>query len=351
LTATVNSSTVVNAGPDLFLCNQPIPETLTGTPCWGTWTGTGITDPSGEFTPNGIGTFTIVYSFSNASGCPASDTILITVGDPSGANAGMDTTVCIDAPNVQLSGFPGGGTWTGNGVNAAGIFDPTVAGTFELVYSVGSGTCQSRDTLLAIVNPLPVVDAGNNLTFCLDGAPSPISGTPAGGTWSGTGITNPLGTFNPGTAGVGTHTLTYTYTDPVTGCTNFDTRNATVNPLPQPNAGNDTTLCNQPIGVQFNGSPAGGVWSGTNVSPTGIFTPTGVGNFTLTYTFTLGTGCTANDQVVVTIIDATQANAGSDLELCIGDDDFTINGTPVGGTWTGSFVTAAGVFTPNGWEL
>ena len=39
----------------------------------------------------------------------------------------------------------------------------------------------------------------------------PLSGgSPAGGTWSGPGVTN--GTFSPSAAGVGTHLLTYTYT-------------------------------------------------------------------------------------------------------------------------------------------
>ena len=48
--------------------------------------------------------------------------------------------------------------------------------------------------------------------FTLTGA------TPAGGTYSGRGVAD--GTFNPYTAGVGTHVITYTYTDETTGCTN-----------------------------------------------------------------------------------------------------------------------------------
>jgi hypothetical protein len=43
-------------------------------------------------------------------------------------------------------------------------------------------------------------------------------GAPAGGTYSGPGVT--ASTFDPAVAGVGTHTLTYTYTDE-NGCENF----------------------------------------------------------------------------------------------------------------------------------
>lgn len=68
-----------------------------------------------------------------------------------------------------------------------------------------------------IVNPLPVVDAGLNFSLCIDAAVQTLNGSPSGGSWSGTGITNPTGTFSPAVASAGTHTLTYSYTHPVTG--------------------------------------------------------------------------------------------------------------------------------------
>ena len=51
-------------------------------------------------------------------------------------------------------------------------------------------------------------------------------GSPAGGTYSGTGVNN--GFFNPGAAGVGTHTLTYSYSD-ANGCPGSSTQTITVN--------------------------------------------------------------------------------------------------------------------------
>ncbi len=55
-------------------------------------------------------------------------------------------------------------------------------------------------------------------TVCVnDGAFALTGGSPAGGTYSGPGVTG--GMFNPSTAGVGLQTLTYSYTDTVLNCT------------------------------------------------------------------------------------------------------------------------------------
>ncbi len=344
LTATVNPLPVVNAGPDTTLCNQPIPVTFTATPAGGTWSGMNVTT-GGVFTPNGTGNFTLTYTFTNANGCVNSNSRIVTVNPPVMANAGADTAVCIDAANVVLSGTPLPGTWTGSGVTAGGMFDPTIDGTFDLVYTIGSGTCLTRDTLQAIVNPLPIVDAGNNFTYCADAANVLLNPNPLGGTWSGTGITDPNGVFSPPTAGAGTHTLTYNYTD-ANGCSASDVLTATINPLPIVSAGNDTTLCNQPIPTVFMGSPMGGTWSGTGINAIGVFTPTGTGTFTLAYIYTDGNGCVNLDSKVVTVVDPVQANAGSDFAVCIDAPNVVLNGTAAGGTWTGTDVTPAGVFNP-----
>lgn len=342
--ATVLPNPIVNAGSDLFLCNQPIVEQLSGSPAGGTWTGPGITNPSGTFLPTTNGVVNVVYSFTNAQNCSATDTIQITVGNPTLASAGNDTSVCINAAAVQLTGLPGGGTWSGSGVTSAGLFNPISEGTVELVYSIGSGTCQSFDTLELIVHPLPLVDAGTNQETCVDGNTIALSGIPAGGTWSGSGVV--ASGFSPSLAGVGTHVLTYTYTNPTTQCLNSDTKSILVNPLPQPNAGNDTTLCAQPIPVQFQGVPLGGTWSGNGIASGGLFTPSTVGSFSVFYTYELATGCAATDEKIITVVNAELAQAGLDLEACIFDPATQLSGLPLNGTWTGTNITSTGTFTP-----
>jgi PKD repeat protein len=345
LVSVVNPLPVVNAGNDTTLCDQPFPVQINGTPAAGTWSGPNVT-PAGVFTPNGTGTFNLTYSFTNGNGCTNTDVRVVTVNAPIQPNAGNDFALCIDAPNAALTPAPTGGTWTGPGVTSGGIFDPIIAGTFSLVYSFGTGNCLLTDTLLVTVNPLPVVDAGTDFTVCIDAGIQNLNGTPAGGTWTGTGISNPAGQFNPVTSGAGTFNLTYTYTNPATGCTSSDFLTATVNPLPAVNAGVDTTLCNQPFPVQFTGTPAGGTWSGANVTATGVFTPSGTGNTTLTYTVTSALGCSNSDTRIVTVVNPVPSNAGTDQAACIDAPNVVLNGTPASGTWSGTDVTSGGIFNP-----
>ncbi|MCX8482660.1 MAG: PKD domain-containing protein, partial [Crocinitomicaceae bacterium] len=196
---TVNPVPLTNAGIDQTFCNQPIPNTLTGSPAGGTWTGAGITNPIGQFTPTSNGTFPVVYTSTNIFGCIKRDTMIITVVNPSPVNAGSDQTICANDANVQLIGAPINGTWTGSGITSGGLFDPTVAGTFPMVYSLGGGSCQTKDTMLFIVNPIPVVNAGANFNICIDAPIYSLTASPVGGTWTGTGIVG--NTFNPLTAG------------------------------------------------------------------------------------------------------------------------------------------------------
>lgn len=341
---TVNPLPVVNAGPNVTLCNQPIPFTLTPTPAGGTWTGPNVTS-AGIFTPNGTGNFSLVYSFTNGNGCTNTDTIIVTVVNPTPASAGPDSSACFGSAPITLTGTPSGGTWSGTSITAAGVFTPNLVGTHLLVYTFGTGTCLSRDTMSMTVNPLPIVDAGPNFSVCIDAGIQNLNGTPSGGIWSGTGITNPTGEFTPSVAGTGNKTLTYSFTNS-NGCTASDILVVTVNPLPVVNAGPDTTACDQPNPFQLSYSPAGGSWTGMNVSPTGLFTPNGTGTFTLTYIFTNANGCTASDTRIVTIISPTQPDAGPDFAVCIDAPNVTLSPTPTGGTWSGSFTTSGGIFNP-----
>ncbi len=88
-----------------------------------------------------------------------------------------DATVCnvpalctTDAP-FQLVPTTAGGTWSGTGVNASGLFDPTIAGvgTFSVTYSLACGT----ETIVITVNSCTA------LSVCeeLDGTYSVIGGT------------------------------------------------------------------------------------------------------------------------------------------------------------------------------
>ena len=355
-TITVYPLPVVEAGPPLTLCDQMIPETLTGySPAGGTWSGPGVS-PGGVFTPGipGVGSFTLIYTYTDVNSCTAYDSLMVTVINPTPANAGNDTAVCHLSAAISLTATPAGGTWSGSPlVTPGGLFSPSAPGTYTLTYTWGSGTCMTSDIKEITVHALPIVNAGNAQSVCINIAPFNIGGAaPAGGYWTGTGITDAMnGTFDPAIAGAGTHVLVYHYDDPVTGCTDSSSKNMTVFPLTPVDAGSDQLLCNQMIPFTLTGySPAGGSWSGTGVTPGGVFTPglAGAGIHTLWYTLIDGNGCINADSAVMTVVDPALAIAGNDTSVCYGGPQFQCMAVPAGGSWSGSaYVTSGGIFVPS----
>ncbi|MGA1978710.1 MAG: DUF2341 domain-containing protein, partial [Bacteroidales bacterium] len=69
-------------------------------------------------------------------------------------------------------------------------------------------------------------------------------GSPSGGTYSGTGVTG--NNFNASVAGVGTHAITYTYTD-VTGCSASASQNIVVTAVPSAPAASSVDCCTSNI--------------------------------------------------------------------------------------------------------
>lgn len=90
-------------------------------------------------------------------------------------------------------------------------------------------TPSTKSTTITI-NALPVVSLAAAGPFCVNSSSVQLVGLPAGGTYSGTGVT-PTGTFTPATAGPGSHTITYTFTD-INSCTNSASIIIVVNALP-----------------------------------------------------------------------------------------------------------------------
>ena len=111
---------------------------------------------------------------------------------------------------------------------------PATTTTYTATSTTAAG-CTRTASVTVSVNPLPVVTCPPNSSVCVSAPAFALSGgSPAGGTYSGTGVS--AGNFNPALAGVGPRTITYTFTNGK-GCTNSCTFQITVNPLPVVSAG------------------------------------------------------------------------------------------------------------------
>jgi hypothetical protein len=100
----------------------------------------------------------------------------------------------------------------------AGTFKATTGGTYKLVVK-NTANCYDTTTINLTFKALPQVSlTGNADTTCTNSNTVTLSGgVPAGGTYSGPGVTGAA--FSPVQAGAGVHTITYTYTD-TAGCSN-----------------------------------------------------------------------------------------------------------------------------------
>ncbi|MDB5263363.1 MAG: hypothetical protein JWQ14_2646 [Adhaeribacter sp.] len=267
------------------------------------------------------------------------------------AEAGPDQEICANAAPLQLTGFSPatGGTWSGPGVTASGMFTPNanLSGPQTLTYTVANGSCISTSTKLITVLAAPAVAfTGLPPAICLPEAAMPLTGTPAGGTFTGPGMSGNI--FNPATAGAGTHTITYRFTSDQ-GCVVTSSKQVVISVGPVVDAGPDARICSGSFPVPLTGfSPAGGTWSGTGVSADGVFTPSEaiVGTHILTYTVTNG-NCTVAKTRTVVVDPTIKFTQGPDLVLCPDAPAFAITDIiPPDGTWSGNGVNPQGIFTP-----
>ena len=354
-------ATITPAGP---FCVDSAPLNLVAATGGGAWSGPGITDgATGTFDPSvaGVGTHTIDYTVV-VDGCVSSDTELIEVNALPDATITAAGPFCVDAAPVNLVAATGGGVWSGPGITdgATGTFDPSVAGvgTHPIDYTVVVDGCASSDTEFIEVNDLPDATITPAGPFCVNSVAVNLIAATGGGTWSGTGITDAAnGTFDPAVAGVGTYTITYQVTD-VNGCTNSDTEDIEVNPLPDPGTDNIIDVCKSDNAVDLfaalGGTPqTGGTWNdddGSGGLTGAIFDATGGGVIagnTYNFTYTVNNaGCTpASATVSVNVIAEPNAGTGSTGTACITTTNFDLftllAGFDAGGTWNDDDLTLA----------
>ena len=226
----------------------------------------------------------------------------------------------------------------GGPVTPNGDFLTTVAsnGTHNLIYSI-----QGCNDFVDII--VKEIDAGNDMIVCPSQGIFNLSGSPAGGVWTGNHITNTtLGTFDP-SLGLGQDILTYTFN----GCTDTVIYNVLDTDILD-----DTLIFCSNSGTQILDmtlvprTPWNGVWSGNGiVSPNfpGEFSPgtAGSGIHTITYI--------ANSCIDNFIIKVLPPSILTDTLICSSSSDIILNVTPSGGYWGGNGIinNSLGLFSPS----
>lgn len=359
----INPLPIVNAGNDINLCNQNSAIQLSGfTPVGGSWSGNGITNSNGTYNPftAGNGNHNLVYSFTNnITGCTNRDTLVVSVTPPTQVNAGNDEYKCLNDAPFNLLGLPLGGTWYGSSrVNASGLYTPSAVGTDTIIYTAGNGSCQTYDTVLVFVRPLPLAIVGSPQTIC-PGQNITLGTTAVAGSfyqWR----SNPIGdssnfanpTFSPST------TTRYVLREENSfGCSKTDSVLITVLPA----ITNNTITGNQflcggtvaaaligvtPIGgtgtysYQWQDSTSGGVFTNIPSETNASYAP-GFVNQTKAYRRVVTSGlCSGNNSSISNVIrivivpNISNNNIGTSQEICMGTSINALNSlsTITGGT-------------------
>lgn len=319
-TLTVNSATVC-AGTAAIL-------TVTGATTYSWSPATGLSATTGS-NVTATPTTTTVYTVTGSSGtCSSTVTSTVTVNPVPTATATGTQLVCT-GQTISLGVTTTATTFSWSGPNSftSNIQNPTIssaaaANSGVYTVTVTANGCSAVSTISVTVTNSTTVSITPAGPFCTGNLPTTLTATPAGGTWTGTGITNGAnGTFDPAAAGVGTFTITYTIAG---SCGSSDSIAITVNAGPTATATvNNPIVCvGQNIDLGVN-TTAGATysWSGpssyTSIAQNPTIAPAAVSNSGI-YTVTVtGAGCTATDTINVTVVSNPTITVNS-ATICAG---------------------------------
>ncbi|MFM2201904.1 MAG: hypothetical protein RL040_1104, partial [Bacteroidota bacterium] len=317
---TTPNQTVCQSGPEIQLQSQVDGE----------WYGDGVLPQSQRFNPAiaGPGPHTIYIQTENCL-----DSLLMTVVP---IEAPASVAACVGSPSFQLNGTPSGGVWSGSGVSPAGIFNPSSAGSFTVSFAVNGCSVETQVNVDQISGPAAISPV------CQSVSPFELDVSPAGGVWTGQGITDEqTGTFDPSLASPGIVSLNYA----LNGCSedfSFEVRAIGVV--------DSVELCpdENPAVLDPNAQPAGGVWNSPSgaISPAGVFNP-GIFNSDAEtiaiYTYSSGYLCrdTVHVSIIGTAVQIEELSFCYDQPSIEIDNDLVGTISPAGGIWTGIGVTGS----------
>ncbi|MFH2095616.1 MAG: immunoglobulin domain-containing protein [Bacteroidota bacterium] len=320
---TVHQTPVVTlTGLDTAYCESAAPDTLTGTPAGGIFSGTGMT--GNMFDPSSLlGSFTIIYTVTDTTGCQGADSLqteVLPTTPP--AFTGLETTYCFNNTTDTLTGIPSGGTFTGFGMTDS-IFDPSLVtpGTFAIFYTtIDTNGCENTiGHYTTVYGPVDALFSGIDTAYCFGAQADTFSVSPSGGVLSGA-VNDTI--FDPVSAGVGTFEIYYAFTD-INSCQNTDTFTVIVYDSPAFSLGNDTSICLMES-IDCGPGYISYLWSNGDTLQSIAIPSTG----TYGVTVTDNAGCIAADNIYVIILSTPVFDLGDDIS--ISQDQVVIIGTNAG---------------------
>ncbi len=324
----VNDAPTANAGNDVTIAQGGSATLLASGGASYTWNN-GTNSATNSVMPNATTTYTVTVTDSN--GCTAEDNVQVVVQGITASASVSQSTICEGIAtqlNVNVTGGLGSEiyAWSANqGAFTSSSQNPSVTPTSTTIYTVTvtSGILSSVSSVTVNVNAIPSVTVTTSSNTICSGASTELSATgttPVIYTWSN-GVLTQNQNVTPST------TTNYTLTVTINGCSTSTSVNITVNPLPLANAGADVTIGQGSSTTLIASGGLNYAWSNSINTASQIVLPTTTTTYMVTVTD--GKGCTATDEVLVTVYSLSANASAAQTNICEG------NGTQLNVTTTG----------------
>lgn len=319
---------IIDAGGDQFVCpgNR---ATLAATSNSSDFSWTANSNLSCTTCLNPIVANDGIYYFNatnTANGCTAIDTVVVTTSTATADAGNSSENICL-GDNIQLNGS-GGFNYTWSPSTALSctlcpnpVAKPLVTTKYKLTVS-NTGACSAVDSIMIIVNPVPLQSPKKDTSLCLGQPIQLISTGGANYFWiNGTGLSC-TSCSSPWASPVDT-TLYSVQIFNSFGCSVIDSINVNVKPVPSGSAGPNQIVCPGNTAQLNASSAAPSTFNWTNspdLSCTNCLNPIVTTASTKNYYFNITnsvTGCTIKDTVNIQISQPI-ANAGNDTVNCLG---------------------------------
>lgn len=327
ITVDVNPSPTADAGPNQNICDEGTADLLaTGLsgPGMYEWS-TGQSTAAITVMPAVTTTYSVTVT--NQWNCQDTDDVIVTVNPIPTANAGVDTMVC-SGEDIVLTATGGSQnnqySWSNGDSGASITVAPSNSTTYTVTVSVNG--CADEASVEVVVNPAPTANTSGDETICNgEGVTLSVSG----GTdveWSTGETTNSI-TVVP--AATTTYQVTVTNNF---GCEDKENVTVTVINIPVANAGPDQMICEGETATLTGSGATSLLWSTGETDATITVSPVSTTTYNLIVTD--ANGCSATDEVIVTVNDIPTANAGNN-EFIVAGGTATLTATG-GGTYVWS---------------
>jgi len=302
ITVTWGAGPVVELGNDFEACDGSTVTLDAGndgdTYLWND----GSTNQTLDVTTSG----TYAVTVSSAEGCTTADSVAVTFIVSPDVNLGEDINAC-EGDNIILYAGSGGDTYLWSDGSTNNTLQITQSGTYS-VTATYSGCSSATDTVQVTINPVPVVDLGNDVDICEGESLILDAGTDGDEYIWSDGSTDQTMDVTAS----GTHSVTVSTT---AGCSASDSVLVTIYPQPVLDLGPDTAVCEGVI-VTLDAGTDGEtyIWSNGSTESTILVNETGTYSVTVTYLV-----CPAlSDTIVVTMNPNPVVDLGNDFDACEG---------------------------------